>query len=162
MVIASTYAPSGSIQDVNLPQTVNPETQPKAKRAPHNVSKHKKETKMRKLFLQTHHITDLYFAVDNLVTEPLKPSGGRPPALRQSEVITILIWNALTAPSRTLKQIYDNVEMYHLRDFPRLPKYTKFVEACHRTLPDLISVLKSLLVTTAPIRIMDSTMLPVC
>lgn len=117
---------------------------------------------MQKLSLQNHHITDLYVLVDDLVTEPAKPRGGRPPALRQSEVITILIWSSLTTPTKTLKQIHETTVRYHGHDFPRLPRYSKFVESCHRALPVLIHVLQSLLVTTAPIRLMDATMLPVC
>lgn len=117
---------------------------------------------MKKLSLQSHHITDLYVLVDDLIIEPAKPLGGRPPALRQSEVITILVWSSLTAPARTLKQIHETTLLYHRHDFPKLPRYTKFVEACHRALPELITTLRSLLITSAPIRIMDSTMLPVC
>lgn len=121
-----------------------------------------KETKMQKLSLQSHHIIDLYVLVDDYITEPAKPLGGRPPALRQSEVVTILLWNALTEPSRTLKQVHETIRLHHLQDFPKLPSYSKFVVACHRALPDLIQTLQSLLVTTAPIRLMDSTMLEVC
>lgn len=120
------------------------------------------DTKMQKLSLQSHHITDLYVVVDDLVIEPPKPKGGRRPALRQSEVVTILLWNALTDPSKTLKQIHETTWRHHLREFPSLPRYSKFVEACHRALPDLIMTLRSLLVTTAPIRLMDASMLPVC
>lgn len=117
---------------------------------------------MQKLSLQPHHIIDLFVVTDDLLVEPAKPKGGRPPALRQSEVITILIWNGLTDPSKTLKQIYETTIRYHHPDFPSLPHYAKFVEACHRALPQLIQVLQSLLVTTAPLRFMDATMLPVC
>lgn len=117
---------------------------------------------MQKLSLQSHHITDLYVVVDDAITEPTRPLGGRPPALRQSEVITILIWSTLTTPAKTLKQTYETTKLYHASDFPNLPTYSKFVEAAHRALPDLIQTLRLLLVTTAPIRIMDATMLPVC
>lgn len=117
---------------------------------------------MQKLSLRSDHIIDLYATVDDLVAEPVKPQGGRPPALRRSEVVTILLWNTLTDPSKTLKQVHETTSRYHLGDFPKLPRYSKFVEACHRALPDLIRCLQSLLVTTAPVRLMDATMLPVC
>jgi hypothetical protein len=117
---------------------------------------------MQKLSLQTHHITDLYFAVDNVLAEPAKLRGGRPPAMRQSEVVTILVWDALTCPQKTLKAIHDSTKLYHADDFPRLPGYNRFVDHCHRALPALILTLQSLLVTKAPIRLMDATMLEVC
>jgi hypothetical protein len=120
------------------------------------------DTKMQKLSLQTHHITDLYFAVDNVLVEPAKPRGGRPPALRQSEVVTILVWNALTCPQKTLKAIHDSTKLCHAHDFPRLPPYNRFVDYCHRALLALILTLQSLLVAKAPIRLMDATMLDVC
>lgn len=120
------------------------------------------DTNMQKLSLQSHHITDLYVLVDDLIPEPPKPQGGRPPALRQSEVVTILIWNTLTTPTKTLKQIYETTRLYHAADFPILPHYSTFVEAAHRALPALVWTLRSLLCTTAPIRLMDATMIEVC
>jgi hypothetical protein len=117
---------------------------------------------MQKLSLRPNHIIDLYVVVDDLLAEPAKPLGGRPPALRQSEVVTMLIWNALTNPDQTLKGVYDQITLYHRQDFPRLPRYGRFVDHCHRALPALIGVLQSLLTATAPIRLMDATMLEVC
>lgn len=52
--------------------------------------------------------------------------------------------------------------MYHTKDFPKLPHYNKFVEHCHRAIPLLYMLLQYTLTDTEPIRILDSTMLPVC
>lgn len=117
---------------------------------------------MQKLSLSSHHITDLFVAVDDVLPEPAKPHGGRPPALRQSEVVTILIWNALTTPQRTLKAIHDTTLLYHSHDFPSLPAYNRFVDACHRAFPVLVQTLEAVLANRAPVRLMDATMLPVC
>ncbi len=57
-------------------------------------------------FLQSHHIMDLYCLVDDLVEQPPKPRGGRPPALKVSETVTILLWSSLVARQQTLKDIY--------------------------------------------------------
>jgi hypothetical protein len=59
------------------------------------------------LSLQSHHIVDLYTWVDDVVPQPARPKGGRPPVLRDSEVVTILVWNSLTVTQKTLKGIYD-------------------------------------------------------
>ena len=52
--------------------------------------------------------------------------------------------------------------MYHSDDFPHIPRYSAFVEACHNTIPILEKILTILLVSKTPLRIVDSTMLPVC
>lgn len=112
--------------------------------------------------LQAHHITDVYCMVDDLVFEPLKPKGGRPPALSQSEVVTILIWNVLTVRQPTLKDLYAWIDRYHRLDFPTLPPYNRFVDHCHRSLPVLLMLLQQTLANDAPLKFVDSTMLEVC
>lgn len=115
------------------------------------------------LSLQSHHITDIYVLVDDTVPEAAKPKGGRPLVLRDSEVITIFIWNALSkVRQKTLKDIYDWVALEHSRDFPHRPSYAAFVDHCHRIIPALLELLSSLLVTDSPLRFVDSTMLQVC
>ena len=114
------------------------------------------------LSLQSHHITDLYCLIDDLLPSKDKPLGGRPSLLKDSELVTILVWNALTARQKTLKDIHCCMILYHQQDFPKLPKYKAFVNHCHRVIPDLISVLQMLLNQTEPLRLMDATMLPVC
>jgi hypothetical protein len=89
-------------------------------------------------------------------------STGRPPALRTSEVIAILIWHTLQLKQKTLKDIYHHVGLYHADDFPRLPTYQAFVDEVHRALPLCFELLTELLSAEEAIRIMDATMLPVC
>lgn len=111
--------------------------------------------------IQKHHIVDLYVLVDdNLPVKPAK--AGRKPVLRDSELLTILIWDGLSEPHKNLKSVYDWIARDYSDYFPRLPKYQNFVEHCHRLLPMLIWLLQSLLATDAPLVFADSTMLPVC
>lgn len=115
--------------------------------------------------LQKHHITDLFVLIDDLIPEEPKPLGGRPLLLTNSELITILIWNCLMVQQRNLKQIHKWIKIYHGKEFHNIPKYSAFVDHCHRIIPLLISVLTMLLSSRskdAPIKFMDSTMLPVC
>jgi hypothetical protein len=114
------------------------------------------------LSLQKHHITDLFVMVDDLLPTIPKPLGGRPSKMCDSELITILLWNAMTVQSKTLKGIYQYLTMYHQADFPQRPSYQAFVEHSHRAIPLLIILLKNLLAEDSPVRFMDSTMLPVC
>jgi hypothetical protein len=114
------------------------------------------------LSLQSHHITDLYVLVDDLIVDSPKPLGGRPTVLKDSEIITILIWNTLLVKQKTLKNIYKWVNFYHRKEFPKLPVYSNFIRHCHRVLPQLIYVLQFLLMTDDPIKLVDSTMLEVC
>lgn len=114
------------------------------------------------LSLQSHHITDLYVWVDDILPKHTYPLGGRPPLLSDSELITALIWNALVLRQKTLKDLHRWLLMYHERDFPHLPKYKGFVAQCHRLLPVCLTLLQQLLCATQPLRFMDSTMLPVC
>ena len=40
--------------------------------------------------LESHHIVDLFVVIDDAVTEPARPQGGRPKLLKDSELITLL------------------------------------------------------------------------
>jgi Transposase DDE domain len=114
------------------------------------------------LSLQSHHIVDVFFVIDNAVAEPPRPKGGRPKLVKDSEIITLLIWNCLThTAQRTLKDIFRWVLLYHHRDVPKLGTYGAFVAHCHRLLPSLLELLGQLLVP-AEIQLVDSTKLPVC
>ncbi len=118
--------------------------------------------------LQRHHIVDLFVWVDDALascipTEPAEAAkGGRPPAVTDSELLTILLWDGLNEPHKTLKAIYS----WTIRDygdcFPQLPNYQNFVAHCHRLLPTMIWLLQSLLHYEARLRFEDSTMLEVC
>lgn len=114
------------------------------------------------LFLDTHHIVDLYVWVDELVGQPVESKVGRPAILSETEIVTMFIWNVLVLHQKTLQDLYDFMSRYHQKDFPRMPKYSGFVASCHRVLPVCFELLEQLLDTEAAVRIMDSTMLPVC
>jgi len=110
--------------------------------------------------LQQHHIIDVFCIVDDILI-PAIPKTGRPAKLAASEIVTILIWNSLTFQSKTLHGIYTHIQTYHKTDF-NLPAYSKFVEAAHRALPQLLCVLYRTLSHTESVRLVDATMLPVC
>lgn len=115
------------------------------------------------LFLQSHHIADLYVWVDDLLPARIpNPQGGRPSALSDGELITLLVWNTLVVRQKTIKDLHAWAMMYHQQDFPRLPNYNAFLNHCHRVMPVCVTLLGQLLSIDAPIRILDSTMLPVC
>lgn len=112
--------------------------------------------------LQKHNIVDVYVLVDDSLAADERPQGGRPSILRDSELLTILIWDGLNEPHKNLSAVHSWIKRDYGDYFPKLPSYQNFVEHCHRVLPKLIWFLQSLLVTNAPLRFADSTMLPVC
>ncbi len=117
---------------------------------------------MQTLALESHHIVDLFVVIDDAVLEPPRPQGGRPKHAKDSEVITLLIWNCLShTRQRTLKDIFKWVLLYHRRDVPKLGTYGAFVAHCHRLVPRLLELLGQLLVP-AEVQLVDSTKLPVC
>jgi hypothetical protein len=122
------------------------------------VLKLKEENKMSAL--QKHHIVDLFVWVDDSLPKEVKC--GMKPVLSDSELMTILIWDGLTEPHKNLSSMYAWIARDYADCFPRLPKYQNFVAHVHRLLPKLVWFLQSLLVTDAPLRFADSTMLPVC
>lgn len=110
--------------------------------------------------LSKDNIIDLFVWVDDTVTQPRRR--GQRPALKESEVLTILIWDGLAEPHNTLRSVYDWVRRDYIDCFPKLPSYQKFVAHCHRTLPTLMTLVQMTMSTQAPLRFADSTMLPVC
>ena len=111
--------------------------------------------------IQKHHIVDLFVWVDDIL--PIKPvKAGRKSALTDSELLTILIWDGLTEPHKNLSSAHSWIVREYSDYFPKLPSYKSFVLHCHRLLPVLVWLLQSVLVTDAPLRFADSTMLPVC
>jgi hypothetical protein len=115
------------------------------------------------LFLQSHHITDLFVLVADLLPKPRKNiRGGRPVILEASEVITILVWNTLVLQQKTLKSLHRFIQCYHTKDFPRFPTYNAFLMQVHRLLPLYLSLLERLMQSRSHLRFIDSTMLPVC
>jgi hypothetical protein len=113
--------------------------------------------------LQKQHIVDLYVWVDDTLkqTEQSQKTG-RPPVLRDSELLTILVWDGLTEGHRPFKDLYRWIARDYPDYFPNLPKYQNFVAQVHRNLEQLVYLLQLTLQTTAPLRFADSTMLPVC
>lgn len=118
---------------------------------------------MTELSLHPNNIVDLYCSVDDFLPTKLpKLRGGRPQKLTDSELVTILLWNALAVKQKTIKDLWLWMSFYHRRDFPKMPKYRGFLAHCHRVLPRMIKLLQQLLCDTEPLRFLDSTMLPVC
>ncbi len=102
------------------------------------------------LFLSPHHIIDLFCFVDDRM-KCLLPTNktGRPAILSDSEAVTI-------------QDLHTEVRLYQKNMFPKLPKYNAFLEQCHRVTPQMYALLHELLRHEALMKIMDSTMLPVC
>ena len=112
--------------------------------------------------LQNHHIVDLFVVIDDTVAEPARPKGGRPKLAKDSEIITLLIWNCLSRTrQRTLKDIFNWALLYHRQDVPKLGTYGAFVAHCQRLVPQLLGLLDQVLVP-AEVQLVDSTKLPVC
>jgi hypothetical protein len=112
--------------------------------------------------LHKDHIVDIYVWVDDSLPKQLpNPLGGRPAVLTQSEVITLVLFSSFAAPQRTLKGVYRWAQTYHANDI-QLPSYAKFIRSCHKAMPMLACLLEQTLQHGAPLRFMDSTMLPVC
>jgi hypothetical protein len=112
--------------------------------------------------LQKQHIVDVFVWLDDLMPVMRRPQGGRPSILKDSELLTILLWDGVTEHHKNLSALYSWIEREYGDCFPKMPAYQNFIEHCHRLLPTLIWLLQSLLVTDAPLRFADSTMLPVC
>jgi len=112
------------------------------------------------LFLQSHHITDVFVTVDELLLKQSNALGGRPPVLSDSELVTILLWDGLVAKHKLLKDIWTWVRIEHEKEFPHLPSYPAFVDHCHRILPQMTSVLQALMQESALV-FADSTFLEV-
>lgn len=117
--------------------------------------------------LHKDNIIDLFVWVDDNLPKELSYSAvakrkvGRPTCLTVSGTITILLFSNLTAPQKLLKDIWRWTKTNHSEDF-KLPCYSKFVEHCHMAIPHMAKLLESLLVSDAPVTLIDSTMIPVC
>jgi hypothetical protein len=113
-----------------------------------------------------HHIVNLFVWVCEVVPDGAKPRGGRPNLLRDSELLTLVIWNAVTEMfSSTLIHLYYWIRDYHLgrgKAVLHLPRYKGFVAQMHRVEPKLRKLLDAVLASGAALRFADSTMLEVC
>ena len=110
--------------------------------------------------LQRNNIVDVFVWVDDIVVQPNKR--GQHPALKDSELLTILIWDGLTEPHKNLSSLYGWACREYSDCFPHMPKYQNFVAHVHRLLPQMVWLLQTLLASGAPLRFVDSTMFPVC
>lgn len=106
-------------------------------------------------------IIDLYCLVDDLIISKQSLTG-RPKSLTDTEIVTILIWHSFIDRNKTIKEMYNNLVLYHQDDFNNIPSYKTFVRRIHECLPHMIYILNQFLNKKAKIRILDSTMLPVC
>jgi hypothetical protein len=114
-------------------------------------------------FLFLDRITTLFVWVDEMLPKAVGGRGvGRPRSLCDAEMITILIWNILSLKHKNWKDLHSFLSLYHRQEFPTLPKYNSFLVSCHRVTPICLQLLQCLLVTDAPLKFMDGTMLPVC
>lgn len=114
-------------------------------------------------FLLSENITDLFVWIDDLLPRRIGgKSIGRPRALSDGEIVTILVWNVLFLKQKTWKDLYRFLCLYHREDFPTLPKYNTFLVICHRATTVNLWLLQKLLAHDAPLKFMDGTMLPVC
>jgi hypothetical protein len=113
--------------------------------------------------LSRNNIVDVFVWVDDAVASyPKHQKPGTRSVLTDSDVVTILVWDSLTEPHKTLRSVYDWITRDYQDCFPNLPRYQNFVAHCHRILPLLVQLLTRTLSTSAPLRFADSTMLPVC
>ncbi len=113
------------------------------------------------LSLASHHIVDLFCLVAELLPSA-SVKAGRPSILSDIALITILLWNVLLLDLKTIKALWRFACAYLRSEFPKVPSYNAFLDHCHRVMPRMVHLLQRLLSTDDPIKIGDSTMLPVC
>ncbi len=113
------------------------------------------------LSLDKHHIADLFVWVDDLLSASPR-AAGHPLLLTDAEIITMQIWSALDGRQKTIKDLWRFARRRLAAEFPRQPSYNAFLDHCHRTAPLMFQLLQMLLQTEKPIKITDSTLLPVC
>jgi hypothetical protein len=114
-------------------------------------------------FLSSQNIIDLYVWVDDILQKQLETETvGRPRSLSNAEIVTILIWNILMLKHKTWKDLHRFLFAYHHKEFPTLSKYNGFLVYCHRAAKPCLRLLQHQLVSDAPLKFMDGTMLPVC
>jgi hypothetical protein len=107
-------------------------------------------------------LTTLYVLIDDVLPKPnQRATAGRHSLLSDSELITIIIFNAIILHQKTLKEIWKFVKDYHGKDFPKIPEYAGFVAHLHRVAPAMAELL-SLTFAPAKLNFVDSTFLEVC
>ena len=106
-------------------------------------------------------ISSLFVVLDDVIQKKERRPG-RPSALSDSEMLSILIWCTTLLRMKHMKSIYEFIELYHLKEFPNLPSYSNFIAHSHRLIPLMWELIENSLATESVIRFADSTMLPVC
>lgn len=71
--------------------------------------------------LQKQHIVDVFVWVDDNLPKQIQT--GRPSALSDSELLTVLVWDGLTEPHKNLSSLYDWIAQEYQDCFPKLPIY---------------------------------------
>lgn len=93
---------------------------------------------------------------------PQTKKTGRKATLRDSEVVTILVFNLVTVQQQTLRQIYDWLVNTTAQTFRPYQTTRTSWPTVNCALPLLNGLLCNLLESEAQLRFMDVTMLPVC
>ena len=70
------------------------------------------------LSLEAHHIVDLFVWVDDHLPKQTHAHGGRPSLLQDSELVTLLIWNAIVLHQKTMKDIHTFTRLHLASEFP--------------------------------------------
>ena len=95
-----------------------------------------------------YHIIKLFVFLDDRLGRQAYVTGRRP-LLSNAEILTILIWSALTENHQRLSEVYGWVKRVYPGWFV-LPAYKNFVISCHRALPAMAALLKVLLAEHSP------------
>ena len=117
---------------------------------------------MPALPLEAYHIVGLRSWVGTYLPHRSYPLGGCPSVLSDEDLVTILLWNTIVLHQKTLKDLWTFARLYLRTEFPECPSYSAFVDHCHRVTLPMFHLLQHLLDDKEPIKLGDSTMLPVC
>ena len=92
-------------------------------------------------------IVSCYVLIDD-ISKDIVPqyTTGRPPNLTIQEITTIVVYASIVLRTKTLKDIWNIVHLYHRNDFKTFPTYKTFVAELHRALPSMEAILSRLLV----------------
>jgi hypothetical protein len=112
--------------------------------------------------LPTTDLISCYVLIDD-ISKDLVPQyvTGRPPCLSISEITAMIVYSSTTLRTKTLKDVWMILSIYHRNDFKHIPAYKTFVAEIHRALPVMEKILSRLLVSSK-LNFVDSTFLEVC
>ena len=100
--------------------------------------------------------------INNFLPRELpNPRDGSSVVLHNNELITLLLFNSIVAPQRTMKAVYTWAQV--IATLGLIYQLTSsWVRKYHDVLPDMLVILDQLLVKDASTQFMDSTILEVC